>query len=289
MKRQRGASLAEATIVLPLLLFSVLAVIQAALVFHAKSSVNYAVFQAARAGTMDHARIDTIKAAFKKAILPYYGGGRTTEELADSAAKVAEDVTDISLRIEILSPTRESFQDYNSPRLQTELNQTEPVIPNVGLDELTCPRDGPDCNSNPATNASGQTLLDANLLKLRITYGIPPAKQMPMVGRFYTWALNQLNSAGGDSFKQALLDAGRIPVVTQTVMRMQSEPIRNAAMVSSPGAGNSGNPVDPGPAPGPGGGTSDPGGDPSSGNPPGGGDGSSGADNNKPPEEPPCF
>jgi len=94
-------------------------------------------------------------------------------------------------------------------------------------------------------------LQDANLLKLRITYGIPKEKQMPLVGRFYTWALGKLGAGAGDAFKQGLIAAGRIPIVSHVVVRMQSDAIRNSAMVSSPGAGNGGTPSDPGPAPEP--------------------------------------
>lgn len=245
---QRGAALAEATVVLPLLLFTVLAILQAALVFYGKSNLNYATHEAARAGSVSNASLPAIEAAFQKALLPYYGGGTSAGELAATAGKAASDLG-AAVRIEILSPTQESFQDYNSPKLQAAHKTSELVIPNVALDELTCPRDVPGCNADPKTNASGQTLLDANLLKLRVTYGIPPAKQMPMVGRFYTWALGKLGAGAGDPFKQALIEAGRIPVVTHTVMRMQSDAIRNAAMASSPGPGNDGKPVDPGPPP----------------------------------------
>ena len=245
--RQRGATLAEAVVVLPLFLFAVLAVLQAALVFHARSSLTYATHEAARTGTVTQARVDAIEAALQRALIPYYGGGRTADELALSAAHAAADFADAAARVEILSPTPESFVDYGSPQLQAALGLAEPVIPNPGLDELACPRDVPACNADPHRNASGQTLADANLLKLRITWGVPPRKQMPLAGRFYTWALDQLGTGRGDAFKQALIDAHRIPIVTHTVMRMQSDAIRNAAMVRSPGPGNDGAPVDPGP------------------------------------------
>jgi TadE-like protein len=243
---QRGASLVEAIVVIPLLLFIVLAVMQAAMVFYAKSNVNYASFEAARAGSVNNARATAINLAFQKAMLPYYGGGRTEAELAASAAKVLTDLGSAAVRVEILSPTPESFTDYNSPKLQAAMKVGEPVIPNVGLDELTCPRDMPGCASDPKSNASGQTLLDANLLKLRITYGIPKAKQMPMVGRFYTWALGKMGVGAGDAFQQALIAAERIPVVTQANVRMRSDAIKNTLMVSSPGPGNNGSPSDPG-------------------------------------------
>jgi len=244
---QRGASLVEATIVFPIFIFTVLAIMQAAMVYYAKSNVNYAAFEAARAGTVGNANVGAINTGFQKGMLPYYGGGRSESELADTLARLSTDLGGTAVRVEILSPTQESFTDYASPALQAAMKSSEPVIPNVGLDELMCPRDVPACMNDPQTNASGQTLLDASLLKLRVTYGIPPAKQMPMVGRFYTWALGKLGAGAGDAFKQSLIDDGRIPIVTSTVMRMQSDAIKNTAMVSSPGPGNDGKPVDPGP------------------------------------------
>jgi Flp pilus assembly protein TadG len=249
---QRGAGMVESVVVFPLLLFVTLAILQSAMVYHAKSSLNYATYEAARAGTVNNASVASINLAFQKAMLPYYGGGTSYAELAATVTKVVADVTSAAVRVEILSPTQESFADYNSPGLQSAMKVADPVIPSVGLDELGCPRDVPACRSDPKSNASGQTLLDANLLKLRITYGIPKAKQMPIAGRFYTWALDRLGAGTGDAFKQALIDAGRIPVVTSTVMRMQSDAIRNDLMISSPGPGNDGKPTDPGPGPGPG-------------------------------------
>jgi hypothetical protein len=71
---------------------------------------------------------------------------------------------------------------------------------------------------------------------------------VPLVGKFYTWALDQLGSARTDAFTQSLLQAQRIPIVVHTTLRMMSEPIENAAMGSNPGAGNNGTPKDPGPA-----------------------------------------
>ncbi len=248
--RQRGAGLVESVIVMPTLLFLVLGIWQAALGYQAKSSVNYATFEAARAGAVNNASVSSIKVAFSKGMVGYYGGGRTVAELAASYARATAD-TAVGMRVEVLSPTKESFDDYASPALKEALKAGDLVIPNVGLDELQCPRDVPGCKSDPKSNASGQTLQDANLLKLRITYGIPKDKQMPLVGRFYTWALSKLGAGVGDAFKLGLIEAGRIPVVSHVVVRMQSDAIRNTAMVSSPGPGNDGTPTDPGPAPTP--------------------------------------
>ena len=244
--RVSGATLVEFAIVTPTLLFMLLILIQLGLMYHAKSQVNYAAFEAARAGATGNASATTIRAAFNRAMTGYYGGGTNTGELAASFAQAAADSA-VAAHIEILSPTKQSFDDFNSPGLASKLGASR-VIPNSNLAFISCPVDVPGCNTDPASNRSGQSLLDANLLKLRITYGIPKAKQIPLAAPFMTWALGKLNPGDPDVFRAGLVAAGRIPVVAHTVMRMQS-PAIESSNASSPGPGNGGTPVDPGPIP----------------------------------------
>lgn len=243
---QRGATLVEFVVVAPTALFLLMNLIQYGLLYHTKSQLNYAAFEAARAGTTGNADPGVIQSAFIRAMTGYHGGGTSTSELAHSYAKAAAEAP--YTRIEILSPTKESFDDYASPELAARLKTGKRVIPNSNLAFITCPVDVPGCNNNPKSNASGQTLADANLLKLRITYGIPERKQIPLAGRFMNWALDTLNPADSDAFRQGLVKAGRIPVVTHIVMRMQSPAMENAN-ASIPGPGNDGKPEDPGPGP----------------------------------------
>ena len=247
--KQTGASLVEFVVVAPTLLFTMLGIVQAGMVFHAKSNLNYATFEAARAGTVSHATQASMTEAFTRAMVGYYGGGRTLTELAVATARANTDITPASLQIELRSPTKESFDDYASPHLSTKYATKARVIPNNSLSAINCPMDNTGCNHNPKTNHSGQTLSDANLLHLKITYGIPAAKQIPLVGRFYVMVLQGLTDLGiaaeTDSFKLALLAEGRIPMVSHTTMRMQSDAFENGN-VSSPGAGNDGTPTDPG-------------------------------------------
>ena len=243
---ERGATLVELVIAGPLLLFILLVLMQYALLFHARSQLNYATFEAARAGTVANARLAAIRTAFERAMTGYHGGGTTTAELAASRAKALAEAP--FTRIEIVSPTRESFDDYHSPALAVRMGASGRVIPSTNLAHLDCPIDRPGCRNNPAANASGQTLHDANLLKLRITYGIPTKKQIPLAGPFMARALAVLDPADRDAFRAGLIADGRIPVVAHTVMRMQS-PAIEAGNASNPGAGNAGKPVDPGPPP----------------------------------------
>jgi hypothetical protein len=246
-KRQRGATLVEFVVVVPTVLFMLMNLIQYGLLYHAKSQVNYATFEAARAGTVNNANPDAMRTAFLRAMTGYYGGGTTTTELANSYALALADTA--SLRIEILSPSKESFDDYYSTELASKLKQSGRVIPNSNLAFISCPIDRSSCAKDPKSNQSGQTLLDANLLKIRITWGIPERKQIPLAGPFMSWALGELNPDDTDAFRAGLVAAGQIPVVAHVVMRMQSPAFENGN-ASSPGPGNDGNPVDPGPEPG---------------------------------------
>lgn len=257
----KGATLVEFVVVAPTLLFTILGIMQTGMVFYAKSNLNYAAYEAARAGSVGHADANTIRQAFTHAMAGYYGGGRTEGELAKAVARATADITNASMQVELLSPTKESFDDFYSPRLAVKYGNQRRVIPNNNISAISCPIDRKNCNNNPTSNASGQTLSDANILNLRITYGIPAVKQMPLVGRFYVMALKGLKGsqdetsvlhglnkgvtvakdADQNAFEVALLDAGRIPVVVHTTMRMQSDPFENGN-VSDPGPGNDGTP-----------------------------------------------
>lgn len=258
----------EFILVVPVLLLIVLGTIQTALAFHAKSNLNYAVFQAARTGSVRHAVPEAMFDALARALVPYFGGGATTVELAQRLASVKADLAQGSARLEILSPTSRSFDDYFSPELARRFGGGRRVIPNVNILNMQCPRDRPGCPHDPASNASGQTLQDANLLALRITYGIPASKQVPLAGRLYTSSLKLLGVGHDDAFVASLLEQGRIPVFARATLRMSSEPFESAAVQLSggpgggtggtsggspghgTGPGSSGPGVDPGPGPG---------------------------------------
>jgi hypothetical protein len=245
----RGATLAEFVVVVPTLLMMVMAVLQAAFAFHAKSQINYATLEAARAGAVNNASVASMALAFNKSMVGYYGGGTSQGELTRSYQRAATDLVAANLRIELLSPTVQSFEDYNSPALQAQLRTGRArAIPNDNLGFIRCPRDVPGCAADPQTNRSGQTLADANLLKIRVTFGIPREKQMPLVGRFYTWALDKMNPADADAFRRNLVREGRIPLVAHATVRMMSPPIEGTN-ASNPGPGNNGEPKDPGAPP----------------------------------------
>jgi uncharacterized membrane protein (UPF0127 family)/Flp pilus assembly protein TadG len=238
--KQRGSSMIEFTVVGPIISMLGLTVLQYSMLFFAKGQINYAGFMAAREGAMAHADILSVQQAYVRALVPLYGGGQTPAELANSLAKATADLGPNgagNLNIELINPTSESFADWNDPALQQALNTGgKRVIPNAGQ----------AFKSQAVGATSGQTIQDANIIKLRITQGYLP--KIPFVSKLYTTYLKWLDPHT-DAFHTKLVDAGRIPVVTNVTMQMQSDVIEPATLVSMPGAGNNGVPNNPGTPP----------------------------------------
>ena len=236
--RQRGAAMIEFAVVGPLITLIGMALLHYGHLFFTKNHINHATFMAARGGSTGNADLGKIQTAYIKAMVPVYGGGTSTAELAESYAKAAADVGAYS-RIELLNPTKESFDDWNDPDLQATVGGGRRVIPNGGL----AFKDPDDIGGN-----SGQNIQDANLIKVRITHGYRSLTSLRFIGNIYTRYLQWLDP-GGDAFYTALVDAGRIPVVSHATVLMQSDAIEPGAPVSSPGPGNNGTPSDPGDPP----------------------------------------
>lgn len=223
----------EFAVVGPVLTLLGLALLQYGLLFFAKNGFNHAAFMAARAGAVDNASLASVQQAYVRALVPLYGGGRNSAELAQAYARAQADVN-ANLRIELLNPTKESFDDWNEPALQQAVGQGRRVIPNGNLAFK---------DPGEVRNRSGQNIHDANLIKLRFTQGY--TLPVPLVRQLYSQYLKWLDP-GTDAFHTSMVAAGRIPVVTHVTLQMQSDAIEPDRPVSMPGLGNSGQPGDPG-------------------------------------------
>lgn len=235
-RHQRGSALLEFAVVGPMITLLGLAVVQYAMLFFAKNQINHASFMAARAGAVANASLDGVRSAYIRALIPLYGGGLDATELAQAAARATADVAAYS-RIELLNPTKESFDDWNDPALQKTIGKGKRVIPNRSLAFKDFSKIGAK---------SGQNIGDANLIKLRITQGYQP--KVPLMAGIYAKYLQWLDPHT-DTFHTTLVQAGRIPVVIDVTLHMQSDAIEPDNPVSSPGPGNNGHPSDPGDPP----------------------------------------
>lgn len=235
--RQRGAAMLEFAVVGPVITLLGLAVLQYGLLFFAKDQMNHAGFMAARAGSMGNADLSKITQAYERALIPLYGGGRNDSELQTALDNARTDLKD-HIRIELLNPTKESFDDWNEPALQRTVGKGKAssggdarVIPNSNLAFK---------NPNQIGSASGQNIQDANLIKLRITLGYEP--KVPLIKLVYLVYLKWLDD-GKDAFHTQLVNEGRIPIVAHVTLQMQSDAIEPANPVSAPGPGNNGTPA----------------------------------------------
>ncbi len=242
-RSQRGASAIEMAVMMPAALFALLLVAQTALVFHAKGQANVAAQSAARMGSMDHARESAIREGIARGLVPFMGGGSSGSEIASTLLLATAQAA--LADVEILSPNREAFDDYPSElaaqRLRDEgMTVDAPVIQNMNIAGLRCPwvaaGASATCSSDLASNASGQSLQDANLLKVRITWGIPASKQVPLAGPVFSQAIRGLAALGLLDYAPRTLalvnSQGVIPVTVTATVRMQTEPIRNDTMVA---------------------------------------------------------
>jgi uncharacterized membrane protein (UPF0127 family)/uncharacterized membrane protein YgcG len=252
LRRERGAAMVEFTVVGPVITLLGLALLQYGLLFFAHNGFNHAAFMAARAGAVGNASLASVQAAYVRALVPLYGGGRNSAELAQALARARADVA-AHVRIELLNPSRASFDDWNDPALQRALGQGRRVIPNAN-----------QAFKNPAEvrPRSGQNIEDANLIRLRITQGY--ASPVPLVRQIYNQYL-RWQDPGTDAFRTQLLADGRIPIVTHVTLQMQSDAIEPDSPSTQPAGAQGG-------SPGGGSGNGDPGGPSGSGGSGGGAD-----------------
>ncbi|MGE0800193.1 MAG: TadE/TadG family type IV pilus assembly protein [Lautropia sp.] len=263
----RGASALELLLALPVVLLLGLGLVQFTLVYQAKHALDYALTQAARQGAVDHASREAIIAGLASGLAPYLSGASDWPSLlvaeTRAAAHVGDGIAAGWIRLVQRSPTVESFDDWAQPALDAF---GEPIagvveIPNDNLDNrrLTMqPASGVDglAGDEPIGRASGQSLADANLLRLELTYGVQLI--VPVIGPIVRATLAAWDGCGsGGAIRLGLLalgessaraepqpascafyqatdagSGGRIPVRLSATIRMMSTARRSALTVA---------------------------------------------------------
>jgi hypothetical protein len=245
-KRQVGVSMFETVVAIPLLLFLGLAVLQWMLVFQARYALTGAVQDAARAGSVGFAQEQAILSGFARGLVPYLYGAT---DIASYQANLVRANVHIQFaqglgfsRLRMLSPTTESFADWARPArdAQGDLIAGLQEIPNDNLSGLTSKQVPISGDSSKRFGYSvgvnsKQSLSDANILKLELTYGVPLT--VPFVGQITINVLKALNGCSGsapadacsfyDSFNEDGQTIARLPVLIGSQVRMQTPARRN--------------------------------------------------------------
>lgn len=207
--RERGAAAVESLIALPIVIILMMGAAEWARVYEAKTTLDHAAVQGARAGAVDHAQPSAIQQGIARGMLPFYAprSGNLIQTQAELVATLGT-----QSRLRILNPTPETFDDFGL----TENGRR--VLPNSDLK-----------NRSTAIGASsGLNIQDANLLKVETTWGVE--LRMPFIRQVISFIGQGTTTPG--SFEHQLYRNGMIPVSATTLVRMQSEAWENSLMVS---------------------------------------------------------
>jgi len=239
----------EFLVIVSVLLLLILGTLQFAMIYQAKITLNYAAFETARAGSVNGARMWAMELALARAMAPLY----TTPYVSDDDGSCASDfqlgrfdgpsldlelgnvrcarqhVRDMlaegNVRLLLVNPGPDSFDGKHGV---TTAGQT--VIPNDNL----------MYRSAFADALSGQSIQDANLIKVHIGYCYELL--VPLVDRLINRMIatapsalepENFGPAAAGSFAAACTaehDPPRygVPIYAQAVMRMQSDAVRDA-------------------------------------------------------------
>lgn len=189
---QGGASMLETLIALPILCLLGLGAIQFGLLMQARQALSFALLEAARAGSADHADPATVRSGLARGLVPWLFGASDVSDYARNLARASVDLARSEatgrLMLTQLSPHPASFEDWGEPGrgASGELLASVTEIPNDNL-SVRSTRMQPSSGvagwrgAEPIGQRSGQTLTDANLLSLQLDYSVP--LKVPVVGR----------------------------------------------------------------------------------------------------------
>jgi hypothetical protein len=162
--RQRGITLVEFVIVFPLATLFVLGLIQTGLVYMAKLTLNHAAFMAARVGATHNASKDVMREAVIRGLSPFYQDstdGNDLSRMAKAYLKAKLDNVPVArpwaADVEVLNPSPDAFTDFGVRDPKGRVT----YIPNDNL----------EWRSLDVGTRSKMNIRDANLLKVRVTYG----------------------------------------------------------------------------------------------------------------------
>ena len=210
---QSGASLVEFSIVGLSVILVGLFTLQLGLIYHAKTTLNYAVFEAARSGAVNNASMSAIRDELGFRLAPLQGGDGTRQRALFAVTKSTLSMKDpVNTKVVILNPTRAAFKDW-SVRDQVS---GERFIPSNHLRH----------QSYAIGTNSGLSLRDANLLKVQVTHGVD--LRVPVVGKLMSGPMKWIDSANAAYYVQ-----GKWPIQSVATVRMQSDSFESEILKSA--------------------------------------------------------
>lgn len=210
---QRGATLAEFVIIAPLVLIVGMTSVQAGLIYHGKTTLNYATFEAARTGATNNAQLDLMRQELGLRLAPLEGGDGSAQSAAAAMAKSSAAVMDASsTRVKVLNPTTAAFDDWGINSREFDRR----VLPNSHLRH----------RDHDIGSTSGLSLRDANLLKIEVTHGVD--LKVPFVNTLISRAMTVVDPENAYYYRR-----NKFPVKSVATVRMQSEAWEDEIVLAS--------------------------------------------------------
>ncbi|MBX3591983.1 MAG: pilus assembly protein [Burkholderiaceae bacterium] len=207
---QRGTAFVETLLAMPIVLLLGLGALQWALLFHARTALEYALLEGARAGSVAQARPDAIEAGLARGLMPFWFGVDATRPwlvaVGASGVQLRQGLAAGWVAWRQLAPTVESFGDWGEPARDAAGYPVPGLveIPNDSLQwsALRQPAGGVAGlrGDEPIGARSQQTLNDANLLKLELRYGVPMT--VPLIGRMAVWVMRIVDGCAAPSARR---------------------------------------------------------------------------------------
>lgn len=248
--RQRGQSATEFIVIFPAMVMLVFGILQTALLYQGRATLNYATMLAARAGALHNGDVGAMRNALARGITPLFAGQANATGYAEALAKAAAETAGPAAlaSIEILNPTKAAFTDFGRTRLDGGGGKE---LPN---DTLAYRSSSPGATANISVQ-------DANLLHVRVTYCFRLI--VPVIDRMLHTAFNDNDPStegtglrnpfgiGAEQVKphcdNPAFRGRRIHIQSEALLRMQSPFFEtNLAGSTKPGEAGPATPPDPG-------------------------------------------
>ncbi|MBO9873414.1 MULTISPECIES: TadE family protein [Xanthomonas] len=198
----RGQSMVELVIITPVLLFLLLAVIQAVLLYRMKSTLDYATLMAARAGAVSGVDREEMRKGLAKGMMPLHVH-ETGQAAVEQGFWAAYYDLRVNSQITVISPTRAAWNNFKERQYDGSY-----ALPNDTL-----------AYRSTAIGSSGVNVQDANILKIKVVYN---AKlDVP----FVDWVLggkSQYLKPGTFESSPLQTFTRRLPIESYAIVRMQS-------------------------------------------------------------------
>jgi len=215
--RSRGVSLVEFAIIFPIALVLVLGIVQIGLIYIGKINLNHATFMAARRGAVENGTKASIRGSLQSGLIPFYqnvtDGNVGTRLIAAKTKAVADSL--FFLQVERLSPAVSAMNDFG--------------VTVGGKKQI--PNDNLAFRNSAVGGSSGASIQDANLLKIKVTYGYE--LKVPLMAKVLRTVMCGTNFGVPAIFGSPGLPVlssnclkyysfGRIPMVSYAIVQMQS-------------------------------------------------------------------